>query len=110
MVMMIVMAPFVALGVVNVAVANAEGYRGLLEKPWMVRLGDWSYPAYLFHVPLLLALAPPLRRTSSLWWGWAQLSVYVALVVLISGLVHTRFLTPLERLLKRRWLPARRGD
>jgi peptidoglycan/LPS O-acetylase OafA/YrhL len=104
LVCMVVTAPLVSLAVVSVATSNEAGHRGWLESRWLVRLGDWSYPAYLFHFPLLLALYPPFHRTQSVPSGLLQLACYLLGVVLLSAAAHARFVAPVERALKRRLL------
>lgn len=81
---------------------------GVLTRPVMVRLGDWTYSMYLFHVPLLLV--PYVL-------GWLHVGAladiglflaYCGTTVVIGGLAHEKVLTPLERAIRGRWAPSRR--
>jgi peptidoglycan/LPS O-acetylase OafA/YrhL len=81
---------------------------GVLTRPFMVRLGDWTYSMYLFHVPLLLV---------PFVLGWlhvgalADIGLFIAYcctTVAIGGLAHEKVLTPLEQAIRGRWAPSRR--
>lgn len=86
---------------------DQRGMPGVLARPSMVRLGDWTYAMYLFHVPLLLV--PYVL-------GWLHVGAladptlflaYCGTTVAIGGLAHQKFLTPIERAIRGRWAPSR---
>ena len=88
---------------------DQRGVAGVLARPLMVRLGDWTYAMYLFHVPLLLV---PYAL------GWlhvgtpADIGLFIAccvVTVAIGGLAHEKFLTPIERGIRGRWAPRRQA-
>jgi peptidoglycan/LPS O-acetylase OafA/YrhL len=94
--------PVVLVLIVSLAEADLEGIRGRFTGRTWVSLGDWTYPIYLFHFPLLLALHPPFTRNDS-WGGLGQLAIYMALITGLAAVLHLRFLKPVERAIKRRW-------
>jgi peptidoglycan/LPS O-acetylase OafA/YrhL len=88
---------------------DLRGMPGVLARPIVVRLGDWTYAMYLFHIPLLLVPAV---------LGWEHLGAlpdaglfiaYCVTTVALAGLAHERYLTPIERAIRGRWAPSRRA-
>ena len=75
---------------------RSNASRRLLENPFLVKVGDWSYSIYLWHWPLIV-FAVALGLESPLWL------LVVALLSFIPAVLSYRFVeTPL-----RHWSPTR---
>jgi peptidoglycan/LPS O-acetylase OafA/YrhL len=100
----LLVAPLFAVLVVAVAGRDAEGGRrcGTLARPWMRRLGHWSFAWYLVHQTCLrsaLLLFGPLHGTAQAATGWLLVA---ALSLGLAGALHTWVERPLEAALRGR--------
>ena len=94
-------------------VAERDGARGLLTRPTMVRLGDYSYALYMLH-PLVAILCIGLASRLGLQLTGAALVAWCAFVALVpnlvlAALVYKGLETPARRWLRnwRLWTPKR---
>ena len=86
----------VMFGLVIFGGAGATSIVPMLARPTPVLLGEASYAIYILHVPLIF------------WWAglrslglpaWLSVSVYVAMVLVVSLFVYRRVEVPLRRLI-----------
>ena len=90
-----------ALLILAVAAASLRGRRSWLERPLMVRLGNWSYAFYLVHSTIMYAVlniigGPRGPGGTNLIWGTAIFIVALAL----SGAIHHWVEVPAERAIR----------
>ena len=68
----------------------------------LVQLGDWSYATYLSHYLLFIAFKLAFVG-EDLQTGWAGFAAYMAIVLVCSALLYSRFEKPVQK-----WLNAHR--
>lgn len=91
----ITLVPYVLLIVVT-AQSDIAGRAGLLNHPWTVKLGEWSYAFYLFHWMVLQVMVTANVRFVHLPW-WVIGTVSLLLSVAVSGVLCEFVEKPLER-------------
>ena len=79
-----------ALFLTSLQCAKALNNRLLLPLHW---IGDWSFPLYLLHVPVMLTLAKHFQMSSYL-----GLMVCLLISILLAGMVHFLVELPFRRL------------
>ncbi|MFC1444296.1 acyltransferase [Streptacidiphilus sp. N1-10] len=104
----LLVAPLFAVLVLAAAGRDADGGRpgGTLSRPWMRRLGHWSFAWYLVHqtcLRLALLLVGPPHGTAQAATGWVLVA---ALSLVLAGALHTWVERPLEAALRGRPRPA----
>ena len=100
----LLVAPLFAVLVLAAAERDADGGRpnGRLARPWMRRLGHWSFAWYLVHqtcLRLALLLFGPPHGTAEAATGWLLVA---ALSLGLAGALHTWVERPLEAALRGR--------
>ena len=97
--------PAFALLIVVAAAGDLDGKRSAYSKPWLVKLGEWSFAAYLTHLlvlELVERLAPDSLPSSGVG-GWAVEIVLLDAFVGIAALIYTFIERPVERLIHGRF-------
>lgn len=108
----LLVAPLFAVLVLAAAGRDADGdrRRGALARPWMRRLGHWSFAWYLVHQTCLrsaLLLFGPPHGTAEAATGWLLVA---ALSLGLAGALHTWVERPLEAALRGRPEPPERPE
>lgn len=98
---LLMVIPFAAL-IARAAGGEIDGGNGLLRGRLPVALGQWSYAVYLVHGVVFAALAAVLRDLVG-GGAMAAACAVVALVVVMSWLLHAVYERRLERLIRRTW-------
>lgn len=107
---LVVTVPVIML-IVAAASADLRGQRGVGSSRVLVRLGEWSFALYLVHAPVLIfSYVIRIRTGFTETPGLAWLGVYLLVAVGFSGVLHTWFELPLERILRGRRRQPATGD
>jgi peptidoglycan/LPS O-acetylase OafA/YrhL len=93
------MVPSCVLLITSAAKSDVAGGRTVLQRPLLVRLGQWSFCIYMAH-PMILALGAPWLRSEHLVSAVAASVVVILLVVLVAFVLYTTYERPAERLLR----------
>lgn len=96
------LAPFIALLLMSAASADADGKRGLLTRPSLIRLGEWSFALYLTHWLLLQAASfvDPGADSRALPTRVLEDGVFIALAIGLSAAAYYGIEKPLEKRLR----------
>ena len=89
-----------ALLIATAAVKDADGARTVFARPWLVRLGEWSFALYLSHLLVVTLIVYELPADMS---GAGRLLVEVVtlpVLVAISGILHIWVEKPMNRYLR----------
>ena len=97
----IIVLPAMAFMLGALAARDLSGAATYLSRPFVVRLGEWSFALYLTHLAIVRAVhqwtgSAPARG----WTGIALLLLVVGLAVAIAAAAFLLFERPLERVLR----------
>jgi peptidoglycan/LPS O-acetylase OafA/YrhL len=101
----LILIPAFALLIVVAAAGDLDGNRSFYSRPFVVKLGEWSFAAYLSHLMVVqfVKRAAGDALPDSGVAAWAVELGLLVLFVAVAALIYTLIERPLERLLRQRF-------
>lgn len=89
-----------AVLIVNILFGNRTLLTRMLEHPWLIMIGRWSYALYLFHFAVAMAIGAWRREPHGLQ-GVQDIALYFGLTFLLAALTYHGVEKPVQALRRR---------
>jgi peptidoglycan/LPS O-acetylase OafA/YrhL len=102
----LVMLPFYVALIAIAAAGDLNGVRSFFASRWMVKLGTWSFAAYMTHlllIDVIEKLSGDALPVSGAVGNSAVLLGVLVCSTAVSAVAYTAVEHPLERIIRRRW-------